>query len=183
MFSNNKILISNLFINVMNKKEKEFFEEIKKFAEKLPKFPDGRINYSKSKTSPVLTCFIKYKAKILLLKRSDKVRTYKGKWNTVAGYIDELKPIKKKILAELGEELGISKNGIKSIKLGKRYEFFDRKIGKKWIIFPAIAELKNNKIRLNEEHTEYKWISAKEIKKYNTVPNFERSLINALKFS
>ena len=37
------------------------FSQIQKFSDKLPKFPDGRINYSNSKIAPVITIFIKYK--------------------------------------------------------------------------------------------------------------------------
>ncbi len=58
-------------------KDKIVLEKIlQEFSEKLPKFPDGRIDYSGSDKAPVLTCFVKFGDKILLLKRSDKVRTY-----------------------------------------------------------------------------------------------------------
>ena len=81
--------------------------------ESLPRFPDGRINYKDSKKAAVLTCFVKFKDKILLLKRSDYVWTYKGKWNTVAGYIDEDKPLKEKVLEELREEIDVEEDNIK----------------------------------------------------------------------
>jgi hypothetical protein len=55
------------------------------FSKILPKFPDGRINYTTSQRCPVITCFVMYEGKILLLKRSDKVGTYKGFWNSVSG--------------------------------------------------------------------------------------------------
>lgn len=33
---------------------------LEEFSEKLPKFPDGRIDYSLSDKAPVLTCFVKF---------------------------------------------------------------------------------------------------------------------------
>lgn len=83
-------------------------EKLLKRYNNLPRFSDGRIDYSKSKSAPVLTCFITFKGKILLLKRSNSVSTYKCKWNTVAGYIDEPKPLQEKILEEVLEETGIT---------------------------------------------------------------------------
>lgn len=149
---------------------------LKEFLEKLPKFTDGRIDYSNSRKAPVLTCFVKCKDKILLLKRSDKVRTYRGLWNTVAGYLDEFKPLEEKAREELQEELGITVKMIKQIKLGEPYEFNDKNIGKTWIIFPVLVELeKEPMIKLDREHTEYKWIVLDDLKKFDIVPNLEET--------
>ena len=86
--------------------EPKLIKILKKLKEELPYFSDGRIDYSNSKIAPVIKVFVKYSNKVLLLKRSDKVATYKNKWNTVAGYIDEIKPVKQKAMEELQEELG-----------------------------------------------------------------------------
>ncbi len=107
--------------------ETKILDLLEKFSKKLPHFEDGRINYSDSDEAPVVTIFVKYKEKILLLKRGDKVRTYKGKWNTIAGYLDEIKPIKEKILEELGEEIGVFKKDILNIKYGDYYQLEDKK--------------------------------------------------------
>ena len=165
----------------MNKKEKTMNQKtmnlIKKFSKKLSKLEDGRIDYSKSSIAPVLTCVVKYKSEILLLKRSDKVGTYKGKWQVVAGYLDELKPLRKKVLGELEEELKISEKMIRKIFYGKLFSIRDKKINRTWIVHPVLAELKQKpKINLSGEHTEYKWIFPEEIKKYDTVPNLKKSL-------
>jgi hypothetical protein len=47
------------------------------FRKKLPKFPDGRIDYHGSKENFVFNIWIQYKDQVLLLKRSDKVGAYK----------------------------------------------------------------------------------------------------------
>jgi len=39
--------------------EQKIIEMVRKFAKKLPKFPDGRIDYTNSDTSLVITVFIK----------------------------------------------------------------------------------------------------------------------------
>ncbi len=205
----------------MKAKEEKILKIIKDFSKKLPKFKDGRINYSNSDIAPVITVFIKYdihptagavghpvvgkekifnsgfhprppeergipalpnKDKILLLKRSKKVLTYEGKWNSVAGYLDELKPIQEKVVEEIEEELGIKKNKISSIFLGESYEFKDNEIKKTWIVLPVLVELKNEpEIKLDREHTEYKWIEPEELENFDIVPNLIKSLKRVVK--
>ena len=165
----------------MTTQEQKITRMINEFAKKLPKFPDGRIDYTHSDTSLVLTVFIKYKDKILILKRSNKVGTYQGKWNTVTGYLDEPKPLIEKIMDEMQEETGIKKNNILSHSLGEPFKFTDPKARKTWIVHPAKVELKNNPdIKLDWEHTEYKWIKPEELKKFDTVPRLDLSLKKGL---
>ena len=66
-------------------------ELLEKFSKKLPKFPDGRIDYRNSKEAAVVSVFVMCGNELLLLKRSDRVGNYKGRWNVAAGYFDELK--------------------------------------------------------------------------------------------
>ena len=163
----------------MNEYERKALIVVEKFAKKLPRFPDGSIDYSSSNIAPVTTVFIKYDGRILLLKRSDKVSTYHGKWNSVSGYLDEIVSIREKILEELREEVGIAEKNIKSLILGKDYEFTHNK--KTWNVYPALAELKNKPtIELDWEHTEYKWIKPGELKNFDTVPELDKGLKNVL---
>ena len=59
----------------------KLMETIKKFYNKLPKFPDGRIDFSDSDTAQVITVIVKFDGRILMLKRSNAVSTYKCKWH------------------------------------------------------------------------------------------------------
>jgi len=160
---------------------KKIEDVLKEFAETFPKFPDGRIDYSRSNVALVITVFVRYKDTILLLKRSDRVSTYKGKWNTVAGYLDEIRPVEEKVLEELREELGIGKEDILSIYLADSFEFNDSNIGKTWIVTPVLVELsKKPEIRLDWEHTDFKWILPEELKNFDTVPNLDLSFEKAM---
>ncbi len=154
---------------------------LREFSGKLPKFPDGRINYSTSDKAPVITCFVKYGDKILLLKRSGKVCAYQGLWNTVSGYLDEFCSLEQKAHKELREEVGITIDMIKQTKLGQPYEFIDNNTRKIWVIFPILVELnKKLVIKLDWEHTEYKWISPQDLKNFDIVPNLDKTLSKVL---
>lgn len=143
----------------------------------LPRFPDGRIDFSQSEKAPVVTCFVRWQHRILLLKRSAAVRTYQGKWGTVAGYIDEPRPVGEKALQELHEELGITSDQVSAVRVGSPYQFFDSEARKTWVVHPVMVELKEKAgLRLDREHTEYAWIRPQEIADYETVPMLDESL-------
>lgn len=144
-------------------------EEIFHEFSHLPRFDDGRINYSSSDKAPVLICFIQCNNSILLLKRSEKVCAYRGLWSTVAGFIDTNKKLSDKVMEEIEEELHIKKDNIQSIRFGKHYIFHDPP--KTWIRYPILATLREKQdITLDWEHTEYKWIRPMEIRQYVTPP-------------
>lgn len=107
--------------------KKKVPEILREFHERLPHFPDGRINYSNSDEAPTVVAFLKYKSEVLILKRSNKVRTHEGKWSVVAGYLDELNPVLKKIIEEIREETGIREDKIRSLKMGEVRKFYDDK--------------------------------------------------------
>jgi ADP-ribose pyrophosphatase YjhB (NUDIX family) len=162
--------------------QEELVEKILRKFSKLPRFPDGRIDYSNSDKALVLTCFVKYGNKILLLKRSEKVNSYRGKWSAVAGFIDEPKSIEEKLMEELKEEIGILKKNILKIRMGELFEVYDDSIKKTWIILPVLAELKSRPvIKLDWEHTDFKWITSNEMKNYDTDFKLEETLRKVLK--
>jgi len=152
---------------------------LEEFDRTLPHFSDGRIDYSASQKALVLTCFPAYANEILILKRSEKVGTYRGIWNAVAGYIDENKPLKEKIMEEISEELGIPINTIEEIKIGKTYEFTDEEINRTWIVIPSLAMLQMKpEIKLDWEHTDCKWIKPEKMCDFSLVPMLEKSFKN-----
>ena len=57
------------------------------------------------KEKKVVSCFIECRGCLILLKRSHRVGTYRGKWATVSGYLE--KPPDEQALTELQEEAGL----------------------------------------------------------------------------
>jgi 8-oxo-dGTP diphosphatase len=161
--------------------EKHVLKKIKELGETLPKFPDGRINYTDSKYAPIIVVFVRYRGKFLLLKRSQKVGNYKGKWNTISGYLDTIEPIEQKAIEELEEETRISRDIISSLTLGKIHEHRDSALDTKWLICPFLAELKSKpRIELDFEHTEYVWCEPNDINKFDTVKSLSEDMRTVL---
>lgn len=165
----------------MKKTEEELHKLLENFSKELPHFSDDRIDYSLSDIAPVLTVFVAFRKQFILLKRSNDVRTYKEKWNTVAGYLDDPKQsIFEKVLEELKEELNIKKEDISSYSFGKSYQFTDKENGKTWIVHPTLVMLSQKPVvKLNWEHSTYQWITIDEINDFDTVPNLKESMKRA----
>lgn len=154
---------------------------LEKFYKNLPKFSDGRIDYRGSKESAVINVFIMHDGQLLLLKRSDKVGNYKGRWNVVAGYYDELKSVEEKALEEVGEETGILEGQISNIKTCQNFKLIDKEINKIFYVFPVLIYLNcKPEIKMDWEHTEYKWIDPADSDGYETVYGLDEILKNIL---
>jgi 8-oxo-dGTP pyrophosphatase MutT (NUDIX family) len=124
----------------------------------------------------VCTIFLKYDKKILILKRSDKVRTFQGKWAGVSGYIESWETAEVTALKEIMEETGLGKGDINFIKKGEPVSVIDDDTH--FIVHPFLFESKTPEIKLDWEHVDYKWIEPKDITKFETVPLLAEVLKN-----
>jgi PncC family amidohydrolase len=128
----------------------------------------------------VVTCFLEYRGKILILRRSSKVGTYRRSWAGVSGYI-ETNDIDQ-AFTEVSEETELYKKDLKLIKKGKPLEVIDKNLNRKWIVHPFLFHVKApDKIKIDWEHTEAKWIKPSELKKYETVPGLAKALARVKK--
>jgi isopentenyldiphosphate isomerase len=136
----------------------------------------GQVDYTNIRWAPVINCVLKYKNKLLVVRRSRDLHFYPGYWNGVSGFLDDKKSLSEKIMAELREELGIPKAKIKSIKLGEIFDQEEPKYKKTWIVHPVLVEVKTDKVRLDWEARSYKWLSLQEVKKLRLLPGFDEVL-------
>jgi 8-oxo-dGTP pyrophosphatase MutT (NUDIX family) len=123
----------------------------------------------------VVTCFLESERKLLLLRRSERVGTYQGKWAGVSGYIESNPDIQ--AFTEIEEETGLGQDDIELTNKGMPLEVLDEKIGRRWIVHPYLFHVKDkNKIRIDWEHKEIRWIDAEEIESFETVPMLPQTL-------
>ena len=133
------------------------------------------------RSTRIITAFIKNNNKILILKRSDKVRSMKGLWSGVSGIIenDEIPINRAKI--EIFEEVGIKENKINLVKSIEKIKISSPQYeNHEWEVFPFLFETKESKIKLNWENSEHKWINVNELKNYETVPSLDKILFDLL---
>jgi PncC family amidohydrolase len=128
----------------------------------------------------VVTCFLEQRKLILILRRSNRVGTYQRLWAGVSGYIEA--DALDQAFTEIREETGLFKNNIRLVSQGKTIEVVDQSINRKWIVHPFLFHvLDPDRIMLDWEHTESKWIKPSDLSKYSTVPGLARALDSAMR--
>ena len=128
----------------------------------------------------VVTCFLESDGKILILRRSGQVGTYQGRWAGVSGYIE--KTSDEQALVEINEETGLCEEDVKLMKRGKPLVIKDEKLGVKWVVHPYLFQIKDrDKIKIDWEHKESRWIDPKDIDNYQTVPKLKETLARVFK--
>jgi len=133
------------------------------------------------RSTRIVTSFIKNSNKILILKRSNKVRSMKGLWSGVSGIIENNENPKDRAKIEIFEEIGMTKDEISFIKSIEKIKISSPQYeNHEWEVFPFLFETKEIKIKLNWENSEFKWIKVDELKNYETVPNLDKILFNLL---
>ena len=128
----------------------------------------------------VVTCFLKSGGEILLLRRSDRVGSYRGRWAGVSGYIETTAD--EQALTEIAEETSLSENDLTLTKKGRPLPVEDESLGVRWIVHPYLFHIKDrDKIKIDWEHKETKWIDPKDIGNYQTVPMLRETLAQVYK--
>lgn len=125
------------------------------------------------KTYFVVTGVVKYKNKVLILKKSPKDWNYPNKWSFCSGYVKEFEAAEDTVLREIKEETGLK---AKIIKKGNLFQKNDKNKGKIWVIKAFLCEANSANVKLDHENTEFRWISCKDLEKYPAVPGLKKDL-------
>ena len=132
-------------------------------------------------STKIVTSFIKDDEKLLILKRSNKVKTMKGLWAGVSGIIENDEEPLKRAKIEIFEEAGITEEKIKLIKAVEEMKVNSPQYeNHEWEIFPFLFESNSPTIKLNWENSDFKWINIEELENYETVPSLQKVLFNLL---
>jgi 8-oxo-dGTP pyrophosphatase MutT (NUDIX family) len=124
----------------------------------------------------VVTCLLEHDGKILLLKRSDRVGTYRGLWAGIAGYVEELEAPYDTAIKEIREEAGITVDALELVRKGDPIEFSDTYEGRRynWVVYPFLFHVQFKElVHIDWEHEEYRWVHPSEVKKLDTVPGLD----------
>ena len=132
-------------------------------------------------STKIVTSFIKDNEKLLILKRSDKVKSMKGLWAGISGIIEKNEVPLKRAKIEIFEEVGITEDMITLVRSVEKMRVNSPQYkNHEWEIFPFLFEAKNPIIKLNWENSEFKWINVEELENYDTVPSLQKVLFNLL---
>ncbi|MGM0405410.1 MAG: NUDIX domain-containing protein [Thermoplasmatota archaeon] len=115
------------------------------------------------KSIPVVTSFIEKGDKLLIVKRSDEVGSFQGRWSAISGYLegkDPLEQAKIEISQETDLDVEFVKKGNTTMARGE---------DNIWKVHPFLFKTQQEPV-LNWENLEYRWVTKDELKELKTVP-------------
>jgi predicted aconitase with swiveling domain/8-oxo-dGTP pyrophosphatase MutT (NUDIX family) len=139
---------------------------------------NGTVDLRNVTLKNIATSVLISQGQILILKRSDDVGTYKGRWACVSGYIEKGETADETALREISEELGLDRDDIEFVRKGK--VLYARDEALLWAIHPFLFESKKPKIKLDWEHDLHRWILPGEIENFETVPKLKEAIESVL---
>ena len=126
----------------------------------------------KLKEKKVVTSFLRNRGEVLLLRRSEKVGSYQGRWGAVSGHLEDTP--EHTALQEIAEETGLE-DAVSLVRKGVPFSVEDENLSTRWVIFPFLFDCAHRDLRLDWETTEAAWVSPTRILYYDTVPQLWKS--------
>ncbi len=128
----------------------------------------------------VVTCFLIRAGAgggddVLILRRSARVGTYRGRWAGVSGYV-EAEPVAQ-ARREIVEETGLRPEETTLLKEGKPLAFTDEELDVRWVVHPFLFRASPDaSVSIDWEHVEARWVRPEQLSEYETVPRLKEAL-------
>lgn len=130
----------------------------------------------------VVTSILKNNSEILILQRSNEVKSMQREWAGISGYYEENEDLLSRALIEIYEETQITKNDLILRKIFDQIHIHIRN-DIVLIVQPICFYSTTKKVVLNWEHSRYQWIKENEIDKFNFVPKLKSILLRCFKMN
>ncbi|MDI6858600.1 MAG: NUDIX domain-containing protein [Dehalococcoidia bacterium] len=129
----------------------------------------------------VVTCFLRRtdargEARVLIVRRSGRVGTYRGRWSAISGYLEAETPLDQ-AMTEISEETGLGNDDVTLVAAGEPLPVDDAQSGLRWLVYPFLFDMASGRdVELDWENVEGRWVAPEELSRYDTVPALEDAL-------
>jgi predicted aconitase with swiveling domain/8-oxo-dGTP pyrophosphatase MutT (NUDIX family) len=135
----------------------------------------GAVEIEGVELKDVVTCILTNGDRFLIMKRSEKVGTFKGKWAGVSGFVEVGEEPIQTAVKEMSEEVNVTDARL----LKKAAAILVRSGDIVWKLHPFLFAIDNVRVEIDWEHTEHRWILAENLREFDTVPGLDK-VIRAL---
>ena len=129
----------------------------------------------------VVTCFVLRDAEgsdeVLLVRRSDKVRTYRGAWAGISGYLEPGVTPLEQAYTELREEAALTERDVTMLREGEALPVEDAANDLAWVVHPFLFRLRPGAALTTDwEATAHQWVRPDALAHLPTVPKLAEAL-------
>jgi predicted aconitase with swiveling domain len=118
---------------------------------------------------PVVTAVLRNGGRILIVRRSEDVGSFRGRWSAISGYVEGREDLKARALREVREETGIRQARVR----GTAVPALARDEATLYVVHPFLVDVPSRRVRLDWENVEHRWIRPAELDGYDTVPRLK----------
>ncbi len=123
----------------------------------------------------VVTCFLVSNQRLLLLKRSDLVRAYRGRWTAINGSVSA-DPMTMSV-RQIQETTGIAPTSLHLVRRGSPLSVTEKAKKTTWLVHPFLFRVTDPEgIQLTWQHAEHRWVDPGELGSLETVPMLRETL-------
>ena len=140
---------------------------------------DGYLDLPDVMENPVVTGILRKGDKILIMKRSNEVGSFQGRWAGISGGVLDAEKPEDAMVREIEEESGLGRESYRLSVTGS--PIFARKDTRVWKVFPFLLDIIEGEVSLDWEHDEFQWITVDDLDSYETVPRLENVIDHLLK--
>ena len=126
----------------------------------------GSLELPDVKAKRVVTAILRNRGHILIVRRSQKVGTFQGRWSAISGHIEGREDPKHRAIVEVREETGL--RGIVFRSAGE--PVLARDGATMYVVHPFLFDAPSRRVRLDWENVEHRWILPEELDRFETVP-------------
>jgi translation initiation factor 2B subunit (eIF-2B alpha/beta/delta family) len=121
--------------------------------------------------TPVVTCFLRNEAEVLLFRRSEAVGSYRGLWGGVAGHAEGDPDAAAR--REVREETGLDPETLAFVRAGDPFAVRDEE--GQWLVHPYLFDCPTRAVEPNWETETHEWVPPTAILRRETVTDLWES--------
>ena len=116
---------------------------------------------------PVVTAFLRNRGRVLIVRRGSRVKTFRGAWSGISGYVEGLEPPLWRARREVLEETGIEQATLTA----RGPVIRARHASTVFAIHPFLFDVRGRKVTLDWENVEARWVRPPDLQRLGkTVP-------------
>jgi uncharacterized protein len=136
----------------------------------------GTVELPDVRATPVVSVVLRNRGRILIVRRSEEVGSFRGRWSAIAGYLEGRENPRRRATQEVREE-----TGLRGLTLRAQGEaVLARDDATMYVVHPFLFDAPTRQVRLDWENVEHRWIRPEELDRFETVPRLRDVLAAVL---
>ena len=129
----------------------------------------GVVELPEVRARAVVSAVLRNRGRILIVRRSEAVGSFQGRWSAVSGYIEGREDPRDRAVREVREETGLRRLVLRATG----QPVLARTDATVYVVHPFLFDVPSRAVRLDWENIDHAWVRPEDLGRYDTVPRLE----------